>query len=70
MTIVKMPGDRSHLERLITQWAKSEPDTSIPRLRRLVGVSVFASILETINEKQNQIVLKGGTSNRKTRKYY
>jgi len=59
---MKPPGSKSHLEKLITQWSKSEPTLSEYRLRRTIAVSVFASILEDVNKTGDEIIIKGGTA--------
>lgn len=45
----RAPGDRSHLERLLSEWADQ---AAVPagRLRRTVGVTVVMSMLETCQD--------------------
>lgn len=56
------PGDRSHLERLLDSWARSDPGTPVQRLRRLVAFTVIAAMLDGLPgpDGQARLVIKGG----------
>lgn len=57
------PGDRSHLERLLTTWAHST-NTTAGRLRRVVGVAVIANMFDGFPDDNGRarIVFKGGAA--------
>lgn len=57
------PGDRSHLERLLTTWADST-STTAGRLRRVVGVAVIANMFDGFPDDngRTRIVFKGGAA--------
>ena len=58
----KPPGDLSHLERLIQQWAHETDEKSTGRLRNVVGVTVIAQMLDDVRDKEGRhlFVFKGG----------
>lgn len=65
MTEQRRPGDLSHLERLIDRWSKADTDDRAPagRLRRLIGVSVLASMLDGLEaEGEPRLAFKGGAA--------
>lgn len=57
------PGDRSHLERLLTTWSDSTGITA-GLLRRVVGVAVIANMLDGFRDEDGRprIVFKGGAA--------
>jgi hypothetical protein len=57
------PGDRSHLERLLTTWSDST-GTTAGRLRRVVGAAVIANMLDGFPDEEGRprIVIKGGAA--------
>jgi len=57
------PGDRSHLERLLTTWADST-STTAGRLRHVVGVAVIANMFDGFPDEngRTRIVFKGGAA--------
>lgn len=57
------PGDRSHLERLLTIWSELTGITA-GRLRRVVGVTVIANMFEGFPDEDGRprIVFKGGAA--------
>lgn len=57
------PGDRSHLERLLTNWSESAGITA-GRLRRVVGIAVIANMFEGFPDEDGRprIVFKGGAA--------
>jgi len=57
------PGDRSHLERLLTTWSKSTGATA-GRLRRVVGVAVISKMLDGLPDEngRQRIAFKGGAA--------
>jgi len=62
---VKPPGNLSHLERLIDTWSRSddEAEATAGRLRRLVAVSVLASMLDALSvDGEPRLAFKGGAS--------
>ncbi|KJF18534.1 nucleotidyl transferase AbiEii/AbiGii toxin family protein [Acidithrix ferrooxidans] len=58
-----MPGDKNHLERLLTGWSKSE-EITVARLRHIVGISVIAQMLDGLRDDQRipRIAFKGGSA--------
>lgn len=64
--IARIPGDRSHLQRLINQWAREVEGVSVSfgRLQRLVGVSVVAAMLDGLRDEGGveQLAFKGGAA--------
>ena len=70
----RLPGDLSHLERLIDTWAKSDPEqgleispgrmTTQRRLRRLVGVTAIAGALDGLRDNNGtpRFGIKGGSA--------
>lgn len=60
---MRPPGDRSHLERLLTTWSESTGATA-GRLRRVVGVAVISKMLDGLpdEEGRQRIVFKGGAA--------
>jgi len=61
----KPPGNLSHLERLIDTWSRSDAVAAATagRLRRLVAVSVLASMLDGLSlEGEPRLAFKGGAS--------
>lgn len=66
MSEVRRPGDLSHLERLIDGWSREDPavtQATAGRLRRLVSVSVLATILDGLDQDgQDRLAFKGGAS--------
>jgi len=61
----KPPGNLSHLERLIDTWSRSDVDAAATagRLRRLVVVSVLASMLDGLSlDGEPHLAFKGGAS--------
>jgi len=60
---MRPPGDRSHLERLLTTWSESTGATA-GRLRRIVGVAVISKMLDGLpdEEGRQRIVFKGGAA--------
>ncbi|MHB8345422.1 MAG: nucleotidyl transferase AbiEii/AbiGii toxin family protein [Ferrimicrobium sp.] len=61
----RLPGDRTHLARLLDVWARDteEPVTS-GRLRRLVGVTAIIQMLDGLKDEagQERIAFKGGAA--------
>ncbi|MDA8282367.1 MAG: nucleotidyl transferase AbiEii/AbiGii toxin family protein [Actinomycetota bacterium] len=61
----RLPGDRTHLARLLDAWARDteEPVTS-GRLRRLVGVTAIIQMLDGLKDEagQERIAFKGGAA--------
>jgi hypothetical protein len=57
------PGDRSHLERLLTTWSDTTGITA-GRLRRVVGVAVIANMFDGFPDEEGRprIVIKGGAA--------
>lgn len=65
MTRQRRPGDLSHLERLIDRWSKADSDDRAPagRLRRLIGVSVLAAMLDGLEaDGEPRLAFKGGAA--------
>lgn len=65
MSEPRRPGDLSHLERLIDRWSKADSEDRVPagRLRRLVGVSVLAAMLEGLAvDGTARLAFKGGAA--------
>jgi hypothetical protein len=70
----RLPGDLSHLERLIDTWAKSDPEQALEispgrmttqrRLRRLVGITAIAGALDGLRDKKGtpRFGIKGGSA--------
>jgi len=60
---MRPPGDRSHLERLLTTWSESTGVTA-GRLRRIVGIAVISKMLDGLptEEWPQRIVFKGGAA--------
>jgi hypothetical protein len=58
-----LPGDRSHLERLLTTWSDST-GVAAGRLRRVVAVAVIANMFEGFPNEDGRprIVFKGGAA--------
>lgn len=58
------PGSLAHLERLISDWSRRDPDeqATAGRLRRLVAVSVLAEMLDGLDDGTPHLALKGGAS--------
>jgi hypothetical protein len=63
---VRRPGDLSHLERLIDAWSREDPagaQATAGRLRRLVSISVLATILDGLaHDGDDRLAFKGGAS--------
>lgn len=57
------PSNKQHLERLLTEWSKSEGIT-VARLRHLIGISVIAQMLDGLPDDngRHRIVFKGGSA--------
>jgi hypothetical protein len=65
MSEQRRPGDLSHLERLIDRWSKTDSEDRAPagRLRRLVGVSALAAILDGLEvDGTPRLAFKGGAA--------
>lgn len=62
MTAPKLPGSRSHLERLLTSWALQTEGATAGRLRLVVGVAVIAQMLDSLRDGDDRhlFVFKGG----------
>lgn len=60
---MRPPGDKSHLERLLTNWSESAGITA-GRLRRVVGIAVIANMLDGFPDEDGRprIVFKGGAA--------
>lgn len=60
---MESPGDRSHLERLLTTWSDSTGITA-GRLRRVVGIAVIADMIDGFPDEDGRprIVFKGGAA--------
>jgi Nucleotidyl transferase AbiEii toxin, Type IV TA system len=61
----RRPGNLAHLERLIDTWSRDDTgvQATTGRLRRLVAVSVLATILDSLDhEDQPRLAFKGGAS--------
>ncbi len=61
----RRPGNLAHLERLISVWSRedAEVQATAGRLRRLVAVSVLATILDSLDHNdQPRLAFKGGAS--------
>jgi hypothetical protein len=61
----RLPGDRSHLERLLDRWAREHPDgVAAIRLRRLIGVTAIIAMLDGLRDDDGneQIGFKGGSA--------
>ena len=61
----RRPGDRAHLERLIDRWSKDDEaaQATAGRLRRLVSISVLATMLDGLDrDGEAQLAFKGGAS--------
>ena len=65
MAADRRPGNLAHLERLINAWSRDDTDgqATAGRLRRLVAISVLATILDGL-EKGGvpHLAFKGGAS--------
>lgn len=63
---VRPPGDVGHLSRLLQQWADKAPEETgtVGRLRRLVGVTVVARMLDGLQDDVGveRIGFKGGSA--------
>ncbi len=65
MSEQRRPGDLSHLERLIDSWSKADSGDRAPagRLRRLVGVSALAAMLDGLEvDGAPRLAFKGGAA--------
>lgn len=61
----RRPGNLAHLERLISVWSRDDTavQATASRLRRLVAVSVLATILDSLDhDDQPRLAFKGGAS--------
>jgi hypothetical protein len=62
--VSRLPGNLSHLQRLIGKWASDVEGApvSVGRLQRLVGVSVIAAMLDGLRTTDGveQLAFKGG----------
>lgn len=60
---MRPPGNKSHLERLLTTWSDST-GTTAGRLRRVVGVAVIANMFDGFpdDDGRPRIVFKGGAA--------
>jgi hypothetical protein len=61
----RRPGNVAHLERLINVWSResAESQATAGRLRRLVAISVLATILDGLDQDGTQrLAFKGGAS--------
>lgn len=61
----RRPGDKAHLERLIDRWSKDDEaaQATAGRLRRLVSISVLATMLDGLDrEGEARLAFKGGAS--------
>lgn len=61
----RLPGDRTHLARLLDAWARdSEEPVTSGRLRRLVGVTAIIQMLDGLKDEagQERIAFKGGAA--------
>lgn len=58
----KPPGDRRHLEQLLTRWSDETDDATAGRLRNVVGVTVIAQMLDELRDADGAhlFVFKGG----------
>jgi len=58
------PGNRSHLERLLTTWASQSDSVTAGRLRLVVGVTVVAQMLDSLRDEEGRhlFLFKGGAS--------
>ncbi len=59
----RRPGDKAHLERLIDRWSKDDEaaQATAGRLRRLVSISVLATMLDGLDcDGQPRLAFKGG----------
>jgi Nucleotidyl transferase AbiEii toxin, Type IV TA system len=61
---IQTPGDRSHLERLLTDWSKETEYVTAGRLRNVVGVTVIAQMLDEVraDDGSHLFVFKGGAA--------
>lgn len=65
MTEQRRPGDLQHLNRLIDRWSKADSLDRAPagRLRRLIGVSVLAAMLDGLGAQgEPRLAFKGGAA--------
>lgn len=65
MAADRRPGNLAHLERLLNEWSRDETDVQVTagRLRRLVAISVLATILDGLDQGgAPRLALKGGAS--------
>ena len=65
MSADRRPGDRAHLERLLDAWSRDDArvEATAARLRRLVAVSVLATILDGLHQDGDpRLAFKGGAS--------
>lgn len=65
MTEIRRPGNLAHLERLIDAWSRNDPSVQATtgRLRRLVGISVLATMLDGLDQGDGaRLAFKGGAS--------
>jgi hypothetical protein len=64
MSEPRLPGDLSHLERLLSAWASREENIPAGRARRLVGFVAVTAMIDGLRDQDGQprLVLKGGAS--------
>ncbi|CAB4365398.1 unannotated protein [freshwater metagenome] len=65
MAADRRPGNLAHLERLLNEWSRDNTDVQATagRLRRLVAISVLATILDGLDQGgAPRLALKGGAS--------
>ncbi len=60
--VAKPPGDRGHLERLLTTWSDETGGVTAGRLRNVVGVTVIAQMLDGLRDSDGKhlFAFKGG----------
>ncbi len=61
----RRPGNIAHLERLLNAWSRErdEAHATVGRLRRLVAISVLATMLDGLNQDgDTHLAFKGGAS--------
>jgi Nucleotidyl transferase AbiEii toxin, Type IV TA system len=61
----RRPGNLAHLERLLSAWSRENDQitASAGRLRRLVGISVLATMLDGLSQDgETHLAFKGGAS--------
>lgn len=61
----RRPGNLAHLERLLSAWSREDDQAhaTAGRLRRLVAISVLATMLDGLNENgDTHLAFKGGAS--------